>query len=138
MSRAIPEWTGKHDDAAIPGDVKLRIWNRAKGFCEICTRKILAGEPKHFDHIKPLADGGRHAEKNLQIACVACHADKTAAEATERAKVKAVAKSVLGLKASPAKPLRGAAFPKSSKPERRDPNKGLPELPRRKLYEERA
>ena len=116
MARTISEWVAKHDDAAIPGDVKLRIWSRAKGYCQICTRKVLAGEPKHFDHIMPLADGGRHAEKNLQIACVACHATKTAGEATERAKVKAVAKSVLGLKAKPAKPLRGASFPKSDKP----------------------
>lgn len=117
MARTIPEWIGKHDDAAIPGVVKLRIWNRAKGFCEICTRKILAGEPKHFDHIKPLADGGRHAEKNLQIACVACHTEKTAGEATERAKVKAVAKSVLGLK-RPKQKIPSAPFPKSDKPKK--------------------
>lgn len=138
MARTVSEWVAKHDDAAIPGDVKLRIWSRAKGYCQICTRKILAGEPKHFDHMTPLADGGRHAEKNLQIACVSCHGKKTAAEATERAKVKAVAKSVLGLKAKPAKPLRGASFPKTSKAERPDPNKGLPPLPRRSLYEERT
>lgn len=134
MARTIPEWVGKHDDAAIPGDVKLRIWNRAKGHCQICTRKILAGEVKHFDHKTPLADGGRHAEKNLQIACVACHAEKTAGEATERAKVKAVAKSVLGLKRPKQKiPSKNSL---RTRPER-DPNKGLLPLPRRKLYEER-
>jgi 5-methylcytosine-specific restriction protein A len=135
MARTVSEWVGKTDDAAIPGDVKLRIWNRAKGHCQICTRKILAGEVKHFDHIKPLADGGRHAEKNLQIACVACHATKTAGEATERAKVKAVAKSVLGLKRPKQKIPTNNSL--RTKPER-DPNKGLPPLPPRKLYEERA
>lgn len=132
--RSIDEWIGKTDDSKIPGDVKLRIWNRAKGSCQICTRKILAGEVKHFDHIKPLADGGRHAEKNLQIACVACHATKTAGEATERAKVKAVAKSVLGLKRPKQKiPTNNSLRTKPS----RDPNKGLPPLPPRKLYETR-
>lgn len=134
MARTLPEWIGKHDDAAIPDEVKLRIWNRAKGHCEICTRKILAGEPKHFDHITPLANGGRHAEKNLQIACISCHGKKTAVEATERAKVKAVAKSVLGLKRPKQKiPSKNDL---RTRPER-DPNKGLPALPRRKLYEER-
>ena len=132
--RSVDEWIGKTDDSKIPGDVKLRIWNRAKGFCEICTRKILAGEPKHFDHVKPLADGGRHAEKNLQIACVSCHTTKTAGEATERAKVRAVAKSVLGLKRPKQKIPSNNSL--RTRPER-DPNKGLPELPRRKLYEER-
>lgn len=135
MARKVEEWIPKHDDAAIPSGVKLRIWNSAKGHCQICTRKILAGETKHFDHITPLADGGRHAETNLQIACVSCHATKTAGEATERAKVKAVAKSVLGLKAKPAKPMQGPSFAKSEKAATRDPNKGLPPLPRNSFYE---
>ena len=96
MSRAVPEWVAKHDDAKIPGEVRLRIWNRAKGHCQICTRLILAGEVKHFDHIKPLADGGGHREGNLQIACVACHKIKTGEEATERAKVRSGLKVLRG------------------------------------------
>lgn len=128
MSRRIPEWQGKTDDSAIPSEVKLRIWNRAEGHCQICTRKILAGEVKHFDHVTPLADGGLHAESNLQIACVACHTDKTAGEATERAKVRAVAKSVLGLK-----PKAKAKIPTAPKAPKAAP-KQLP--PRRSLYEE--
>ena len=114
MSRTIKPWTGKTDDAAIPSEVKLRIWNRAKGHCQICTRKILAGEIKHFDHKTPLADGGKHSETNLQIACVACHVQKTAGEATERAQVRAVAKSVLGLKPKPKQKIPSP--PKPPKP----------------------
>lgn len=101
MPRAIPEWIGRTDDADIPDRVKLRVWNRSGGHCGICTRKLMAGEAKHFDHKTALIDGGRHSETNLQIACVACHADKTAAEATERAKVRAKSKAVLGIRTAP-------------------------------------
>lgn len=118
MPRAVKPWVGKTDDSAIPGEVKLRVWSKAKGHCEICTRLILAGEVKHFDHKIPLADGGKHAEGNLQIACVACHKEKTSGEATERAKVRAVAKSVNGFKSAPAKPIRSAGFPKTIKPQK--------------------
>ncbi|MGP2493323.1 HNH endonuclease [Mesorhizobium sp. PUT5] len=69
---------------------------------------------KHFDHKTPLADGGKHSETNLQIACVACHVQKTAGEATERAQVRAVAKSVLGLKPKPKQKIPSP--PKSPKP----------------------
>jgi len=132
MARTVKEWVGRTDDVAIPGEVKLRIWNRAKGFCQICTRKILAGEPKHFDHITPLADGGRHAESNLQIACVACHVVKTGNEATERARVRAIAKSVLGLKAPKQKIPSRQKSPPSKSP--RIDKSALPPLPAPSLY----
>lgn len=128
MPRSVKPWAGKTDDVAIPGEVKLRIWSRAKGHCQICTRLILAGEVKHYDHIVPLADGGRHAEPNLQIACVACHSTKTAGEATERAKVRAKAKAVLGMK-----PKAKQSIPTRPKPEKRAPK---PSLPPRQMFKE--
>jgi hypothetical protein len=127
--RSVTEWIGKTDDVAIPPAVKLRIWNRANGNCQICTRRILAGEVKHYDHVTPLADGGTHSEGNLQIACVACHAEKTAVEATARAKVRAKAKSVLGIN-RPKQSIQSAPFPKSPKADR--PAKTP--LPYRALY----
>jgi 5-methylcytosine-specific restriction endonuclease McrA len=117
MSRSVEEWRGKTDDQAIPDRVKLRVWNRSDGKCQICTRKMLAGEIKHYDHIRPLADGGIHAESNLQIACVACHAKKTAGEATDRAKVRAKAKSVLGI-TRPKQTIKSPGFAKSTPPEK--------------------
>ena len=110
MSRSTAEWKPKSDDAAIPDRVKLRVWNRADGKCQICTRKMLAGDVKLYDHITPLADGGRHAEANLQIACVACHSAKTSEESTARAKVRSKAKAVLGIK-RPAGKIKSAPFP---------------------------
>lgn len=130
--RAISEWQGKTDDSAIPDGVKLRIWNRANGQCQICTRKMAAGDVKHYDHVTPLADGGKHSEGNLQIACVACHAVKSAGEATDRAKVRAKAKSVLGIK-RPTGKLKSAPFPVTEKAESRSA-KTMP--PRRSLYTE--
>lgn len=114
MARTVPEWIGKTDDSEIPGDVKLRLWNRAAGFCQCCTRKIMAGEPKHFDHIKPLIDGGANAEGNIQVLCLACHGDKTSAEATGRAAMRSKAKAVLGLK--PKAKVKIPSPPKPAKP----------------------
>jgi hypothetical protein len=89
----------------------------------------MAGEVKHFDHVIPLADGGKHSETNLQIACVACHTEKTAGEATERAQVRAVAKSVLGLKPKPKAKIPSP--PKQPKPVTKA------SLPPRRMYEVR-
>lgn len=130
MSRSITEWQGKTDDVAIPDGVKLRNWNRANGQCQICTRKMAAGDIKHYDHIIPLADGGKHSEANLQIACIACHADKTAGEATDRAKVRSKAKAILGIK-RPAGKIKSPGFPTTEKAESRS-SKAMP--PRRALY----
>ena len=78
MSRAVPEWVGATDDAAIPRLVRLRIWDRCGGKCALTGRKILVGEPYDFDHIIPLALGGRHAESNLQVVAREAHREKTA------------------------------------------------------------
>lgn len=120
--RKVAEWIAKHDDANIPDGVKLRLWAKCDGHCQNCKRKMMAGEVKHFDHITPLADGGKHAESNLQVLCVPCHGDKTSGEASARAKVRSKAKAVLGIKQpkgnikSPGLPKTSKARPASSKP----------------------
>lgn len=116
MARKVKPWRGKTHDSAIPGDVRLRLWSKCKGHCEACTRKILAGEKKAVDHITPLADGGEHDERNMQILCEGCHKLKTGKESTERAKVRNKAKSILGMKPPSKKPLKSAPFPKYEKP----------------------
>lgn len=130
MARTNPEWIGKNDDAAIPEKVALRLWERCKGHCQNCQRKIMAGEKKHIDHEKPLADGGRHAESNLQILCVPCHVQKTGEEATARAKVRAQTKAIQGFK-SPKKPIPGQGFPK---PAKQPKTSTISSLPPRALY----
>jgi len=51
-----------------------KIRKAQKGKCAIC-RKIT---PKgHIDHIKPLARGGEHSKRNLQILCEECNLSKS-------------------------------------------------------------
>lgn len=131
--RKIPEWVGKSDDAAIPEKVMLRLWDKCKGHCEDCARKIMAGEKKHFDHRIALADGGRHAENNLQVLCVPCHTVKTGEEATERAKVRSKTSAIQGFKKSK-HPIPSRGFPKFEKPGRIDKS-ALPPLPLSRLMQ---
>uniref|UniRef100_A0A6C0EDG0 HNH nuclease domain-containing protein n=1 Tax=viral metagenome TaxID=1070528 RepID=A0A6C0EDG0_9ZZZZ len=42
--------------------------------CNICKNEL---STKHFDHIKPLSNGGSNEIENIQALCVSCHLDKT-------------------------------------------------------------
>ena len=115
--RSVEEWVGKTPDAPVPEAVQLRIWERQGGVDPIAGRKIMPGEPKHLDHIIPLWKGGEHRESNLQwLLGDETHKAKTSEEATERAKVKAVAKRHVGIKKAKAPiPQR----PKAPRPDRK-------------------
>ena len=96
------EWSSENHKAAIPGRVKLRIWERHGGTCQgPCHRKLRPADKVHHDHKIPLEDGGEHAEGNLQLMCDGCHALKTGIEATARAKVRAIKRRHLGIKPEP-------------------------------------
>jgi hypothetical protein len=60
----------------------------------------------------PLADGGENRERNIQILCAPCSTVKTSGEATERAKVRAKAKTHLGINTPPKRKIVSAGFPK--------------------------
>jgi 5-methylcytosine-specific restriction protein A len=116
MPRAIPEWVAKSDDARIPDKVKLRVRDRQKGddglpICPECGLPIRAGQGLDYDHEVPLIDGGRHAELNLRAIHRRCHANKTSAEATQRASDRVTVKSHYGLK----EPSRGFATNRNGK-----------------------
>jgi 5-methylcytosine-specific restriction protein A len=98
MARTTPEWIGKTDNAMPPPSVTLRIWERAKGRCAKCERKLMAGERWDRDHITPLADGGKNVESNFQVLCEWCHGQKTAGENEQRAKVRTKTKKHLGIR----------------------------------------
>jgi len=84
MTRSVTPWAGKSDDEAVPTRVKLRVFERAKGHCAICGRRLHRWQ---LDHIVPLSQGGRHAEDNLQCLCSEpCHAAKTGRDAKLKAK----------------------------------------------------
>lgn len=67
---------------------RVRLFERAHGVCSICGCKIQVGEPWHLDHVVPLEDGGADDDTNIGPAHTKCHLEKTAAEATSRAKTR--------------------------------------------------
>jgi len=90
MSRSVPEWIGATDDAKVPRAVRARIFQKHGGRCHISKALIRAGDEWDLEHIRPLAMArpgeNLHRESNLAPALKAPHREKTAAEATERAK----------------------------------------------------
>jgi 5-methylcytosine-specific restriction endonuclease McrA len=83
--RSVPEWQGSTPDADIPPRVRLRVWDKCGGCCAACQRKIAAGEKWQCDHKHALANGGRHAESNLQVLCDWCHKFKTRSDVAVKA-----------------------------------------------------
>jgi 5-methylcytosine-specific restriction endonuclease McrA len=110
MSRAVPEWIGKTDDAKVPRRVRLRIFEREEGRCHISGRKIRPGDLWDLDHGVALINGGEHRESNLFPALRDKHREKTREDVGQKAKTAAVkAKHVLPRQKSR---LRSAGFPK--------------------------
>lgn len=97
LGRKVPEWKGKTPDSKVPENVKLRIFNRYGGRCYLSGRLIRAGDDWQIEHIKPLIDGGEHAEFNLAPALTEPHKVKTKFEARRRAKERRVRKKHFGM-----------------------------------------
>lgn len=97
MSRAVDEWIGKTDDAAIPPRVRLRIFEAHGGVCHLTGRKIRPGDDWDCDHIIALCNGGEHRETNLAPAIREAHRAKTAKDVAQRAKDDRVRKKHLGI-----------------------------------------
>lgn len=98
MTRAVPTWTGKTDDAPIPKAVRARVFLASGGRCALSGRPIRPGDDWHCDHIIALANGGRHAEDNLQAVLAEHHREKTKADVKVTAKIRRVRMKHLGLK----------------------------------------
>jgi 5-methylcytosine-specific restriction endonuclease McrA len=96
--RAVDEWIGKDDNAAIPPRVKDRIAQKSDDYCQQCARKIGGRLRGEFDHVIPLCLGGQHRESNLALVCNECHLGKTRLDVKLKAKVARVRKRHLGIK----------------------------------------
>lgn len=103
--------------------------------CEGCGL-VLGRKPYHIDHTIPDAlqvDKSRKLTvddgKLLGVDC--CHKPKTVEDQGVIAKAKRNEAAYLGFKTKPSKPLRGAPFPKSTKPKHE-----RAQLPPRQLYRE--
>lgn len=53
--------------------------------CVACERAGRVAAATELDHVVPLWKGGSEDDSNMQGLCHACHAEKTATEAAERA-----------------------------------------------------
>lgn len=112
--RSVPEWIGATPDSDIPKLVKARVWRRCNGKCALTGRKLTSKDDVDFDHIKPLSMGGRHAESNLQIVWRPAHRDKTAEEASPRAKADRNFLKHNGLWPKSKRPIQSRGFEKRS------------------------
>lgn len=107
-ARSVAEWIGRGPDDPVPPRVRLRVFDRAKGCCQICTRKIRSGERWVADHIKAIINGGENRERNLQLICDWCDRKvKTPADSAEKAKTYAKRCADLGLKQRKGRPMPG-------------------------------
>lgn len=106
MTRAVKEWVGKSDDTPIPPRVKLRVFQKASGLCELCTRKLFPGHWE-ADHVVALINGGQNCESNLQALCdIPCHNSKTKTDVKEKADTYRVRLKHSGIR-RPKQPFRG-------------------------------
>lgn len=98
-ARSVVEWVGRSPDEPVPPRVRLRVFDRAKGRCQECGRKIAAGDRWTCDHEVAVINGGANAERNLRCICDWCDkAVKTPADVAVKAKVARTRKAHLGLK----------------------------------------
>lgn len=96
--RSIPAWVADHDDQAIPGRVRLRVFVKHAGKCPKCTRALQPGKWA-CDHIVALINGGKHCETNLQPLCVSpCHTGKTKVDLKIKTKADRIGKRNAGIK----------------------------------------
>jgi 5-methylcytosine-specific restriction protein A len=98
MSRKINEWIGDTDDSAIPPRVKIRVFIRDGKKCCICTFPIVGKLRPAYDHTIAIINGGENREKNLQLLCVPCHAEKTGNDVAIKSKTARIQKKHFGLK----------------------------------------
>ena len=127
MPRKLPPWTGKTHDTPVPDRVKARIRAKQEGKCAITGLELVPGFIE-YDHKIALKDGGANAEGNLQAVNSKPHREKTALEATLRAKVAGIAAKHFDGKPKAKRPIQSKPFP--SKP----PRAIRPQLPPRRLY----
>lgn len=114
--RSVPEWQGANDDAPIPKRVRLRVFAKYEGVCQISKRKIRAGDDWDLDHEVALRDGGRHAESNLRPVLRDKHREKTAEEAAERAHVDRMRAKHLGIWPKSKAKIKSRGFQKTRPP----------------------
>jgi 5-methylcytosine-specific restriction protein A len=102
--RTNDEWMAiENPNLMPPARVRLRIFEKFGGVCQLTGRKIMPGEGWDLDHITPLEDGGENRESNLHPVLRAAHREKTARENSQRAKERRKREKFLGIERPKAK-----------------------------------
>lgn len=73
------EWSQRRKSLKLdrlPRGTIKRIGEMQRWCCAICRKNV--ADRYHVDHITPLAKGGKHEPKNLQILCGPCNVRKSA------------------------------------------------------------
>jgi len=60
----------------LPRGTVVRLGEAQRWMCAVCNVDIT--KDYHLDHIQPLARGGKHEPKNLQLLCPSCNVRKSA------------------------------------------------------------
>jgi len=134
MPRTPPEWIAKSDDARIPPRVRVRVFERFAGVCQLTGRKIMPGDEWDCDHAVALTNGGEHREENLRPVLRSAHREKTKADVAEKSRVNRKRAKHLGIK--PEKPRiasRGFTPAPPQQRARKPVSKSLP--PRAPMFE---
>jgi 5-methylcytosine-specific restriction protein A len=108
MSRTVKEWIGKTDDTPVPARVRMRVFDRFKGNCGICTVAITS---KRWicDHREALINGGENRERNLQPIHEACDRTvKTPSDVATKSATSKMRMAHLGIKKRKGRPMPGS------------------------------
>lgn len=87
---------------------RLELFIRHKGICCICGGKIDGVREMWDEHVNPLWLDGDNKAENRAPAHAKCARQKTAAEATDRAKVRSIAEKHFGAHRPKTKPMPGS------------------------------
>ena len=98
MARSVDEWIGKSDDDVPPPRVRVRVFDRCKGRCGICKRRIRAGEAWTLEHLEALILGGENRESNLGVTCDWCLPAKNKADVGKKSTIYRKRRKHLGVK----------------------------------------
>lgn len=98
MARSVEEWIGASDDTPVPPRVRLRQFERDRGCCRKCGRKLYPQDKPQCDHVKALKLGGENREQNLQTLCDWCHKEKTTNDQAQKSKTYRAKTKYLGIK----------------------------------------
>jgi len=109
MARKVSQWAGKDDNSPVPARVRLRVFIKFNGRCQICTRKIEPGERWVCDHKQAIINEGANNEDNLWPICDWCDKKtKTPADVAEKSITYRKRLKHHGLKKPKGRPIPGS------------------------------